>query len=53
MGLREFADVFEDEKAASLAAESVVSLVAALPRYDTGYWSRYCRAELPGRMIFI
>ncbi len=52
MGLREFADVFEDKKAANLAAESLASLVAALPRYDTGYWSRYCLfPRFPGAFL--
>ena len=41
VGLREYADAFGDKKADSLATEALASLVAALPEYDTGYWSRY------------
>lgn len=41
VGLREYADAFSDKRADSLATEALASLVAALPEYDTGYWSRY------------
>jgi len=41
VGLGEYADAFDDAEAGLLAAESRVSLVAALPDYDKSYWSRY------------
>jgi heparosan-N-sulfate-glucuronate 5-epimerase len=41
VGLREYADTFGDGQAADLAAESLHALARMLPRYDTGFWSRY------------
>jgi hypothetical protein len=41
VGLRKYADTFGDGQAANLAAESLQALTRILPRYDTGFWSRY------------
>ena len=41
MGLNEYAAVFDDAAIRNLVAASLEGLKALLPRYDTGYWSRY------------
>jgi heparosan-N-sulfate-glucuronate 5-epimerase len=40
-GVFEFAQTFEDREIARLIDAVLITLEAVLPRYDTGYWSRY------------